>query len=147
MSHQPECNWLPSCGLGYTSCVGGVFQQGIPRRLRTNTGWWGGKQKDMTKWSRKEFISDCALPERQEKSLPPASRCQNYLGQKSSIHDMCHCRALCCGHCHCFPFLPCLQELGNISVYTCSPRHITALLAEQQGMEKSLRLLVGTGSR
>lgn len=127
-SHQPSHNWFSTRmhhhdlwhGLLDTPCLGGVSRQCVP--VRTSMGWWGGKQRDMAKGSRKEFISGCALAKNQEKSLPTASRCQSHLGQKSSIHDLCHCRAWGCGHCHCIPFLTCLQVPGNVSVHTWSSR-------------------------
>lgn len=130
VSHQPSHNWLPARmhhhnvwhGLLDVPCLCGVSCQGVPGRLRTSTGWWGGKQRDMAKGSRKELISGCALAKWQEKSLPTASRCQGHLGRKSSIHDLCHCRAWSCGHCHSIPFLACLQVPGNVSVHTWSSR-------------------------
>lgn len=128
VSHQPSHNWLPTRmhhhhlrhGILDMPCPSGANHLGVPARLRTSMGWWGGKQRDMAKQSRKEFISGCALAKMQEKSLPTASRCQSHLGQKSSIHDLCHHRMWGCGHCHCVPFLTHLQVPGNASVHTWS---------------------------
>lgn len=120
VSHQPSHNWLPTrthhCDLRHglldTPCQGVVSCQGVSGRLRTSMGWWGGKQRDMAKGSRQEFISGCALAKRQKKSLP---RCQSHLEQKSS-------RAWGCGHCYFTPFLTHLQVPGNVSVHTWSSR-------------------------
>lgn len=70
-------NWPPTRmhhhdlwhGLLDMPCLVGVSHQGVPGRLRASTGWWGGKQRDMAKGSRKGFITGCAWPRGRRKAF------------------------------------------------------------------------------